>query len=66
MKLYASEDEAYQIRIGREIVAAYPEIYNPWVVDHIKREEFEQFIGYKPDKEYWWQRKYPSRFDNIK
>ena len=29
MKLYASEDEAYQIRIGHEIVAAYPEIYKP-------------------------------------
>jgi len=27
---------------------------------------FEQFIGYKPTKEYWWQGKYPSRFDNIK
>ena len=38
MKLYASEDEAYQIRTGREIVAAYPEIYNPWVVDHIKQQ----------------------------
>ncbi len=25
MKLYASEDEAYQIRIGHEIVNAYPE-----------------------------------------
>ena len=30
------------------------------------REEFEQFIGYHPTKEYWWQGKYPSRFDNIK
>ena len=38
MKLYASEDEAYQIRTGHEIVAAYPEIYNPWVVDHIKQQ----------------------------
>jgi len=38
MKLYASEDEAYQIRTGREIVAAYPEIYNPWVVDNIKQQ----------------------------
>ena len=38
MRLCASEDEAYQIRIGHEIVAAYPEIYNPWVVDHIKRQ----------------------------
>jgi hypothetical protein len=27
--------------------------------------EFEQFIGYHPTKEYWWQRKYPSRFENI-
>lgn len=35
MKLYASEDEAYQIRIGREIVAAYPEIYKPWVIEDI-------------------------------
>lgn len=25
MKLYASEDEAYQIRIGHKIVDAYPE-----------------------------------------
>ena len=38
MKLYASEDEAYQIRIGHEIVSAYPEIYNPWVVGHIKQQ----------------------------
>jgi hypothetical protein len=29
MRLYASEDETYQILTGREIVAAYPEIYNP-------------------------------------
>ena len=153
MKLYASEDEAYQIRTGREIVAAYPEIYKPWVIEDIRqnlqqhadirpdiaggrsledifaiatydywqygigpteefynellglaerlptlryigwdfvydkdkewivmegnenaeilsqfvyhrgeREEFEQFIGYKPIKKYWWQGKYPSRF----
>ncbi len=27
MKLYASEDEAYQIRTGHEIIEAYPEIY---------------------------------------
>ena len=102
MKLYASEDEAYQIRTGHEIVAAYPEIYKPWVIEDIKQnlqrhadirpdiaggrsledifaiatydywqygigtaEEFEQFIGYKPTKEYWWQGKYPSRFENI-
>ena len=37
MKLYASEDEAYQIRIGREIVDAYPEIYNPWIIQDIKK-----------------------------
>jgi hypothetical protein len=30
------------------------------------REEFEQLIGYHPTKEYWWQGKYPSRFENIK
>ena len=27
MKLYASEDEGYQIRTGHEIIEAYPEIY---------------------------------------
>lgn len=37
MKLYASEDEAYQIRTGREIVAAYPEIYNQWIIQDIKQ-----------------------------
>ena len=37
MKLYASEDEAYQIRIGREIVDAYPEIYSPWIIQNIKQ-----------------------------
>ncbi len=37
MKLYASEDEAYQIRIGHEIVAAYPELYNPWTIQDIKQ-----------------------------
>ena len=37
MKLYASEDEAYQIRTGREIVEAYPEIYNPWMIQNIKQ-----------------------------
>ena len=31
-----------------------------------QREEFEQFIGYHPTKQYWWQGKYPSRFENIK
>ena len=30
------------------------------------REEFEQLIGYHYTKEYWWQGKYPSRFENIK
>ena len=48
MKLYASEDEAYQIRTGREIVAAYPEIYNPWVVDHIKQ-QLELRAKIRPD-----------------
>ena len=48
MKLYASEDEAYQIRTGHEIVAAYPEIYNPWVVDHIKQ-QLELRAKYRPD-----------------
>ena len=38
MKLYASEDEAYQIRTGREIVEAYPEIYNPWIIQNIKKQ----------------------------
>ena len=42
------------------------EILSQFVYHRGEREEFEQFIGYKPDKEYWWQRKYPSRFDNIK
>ena len=37
MKLYASEDEAYQIRTGHEIVAAYPELYNPWMIQNIKQ-----------------------------
>lgn len=37
MRLYASEDEAYQIRTGREIVEAYPEIYNPWIIQDIKK-----------------------------
>ena len=37
MKLYASEDEAYQIRTGREIVEAYPEIYNQWIIQDIKK-----------------------------
>ena len=37
MKLYASEDEAYQIRTGHEIVAAYPELYDPWTIQNIKQ-----------------------------
>ena len=37
MILYASEDEAYQIRTGREIVEAYPEIYNQWIIQDIKK-----------------------------
>lgn len=42
------------------------EISSPQLILHRgMREEFEQFIGYKPDKEYWWQGKYPSRFENI-
>ena len=38
MKLYASEDEAYQIRTGHEIVAAYPELYDPWTIQNIKQQ----------------------------
>jgi len=41
------------------------EILSQFVYHRGEREEFEQFIGYKPDKEYWWQGKYPSRFENI-
>ena len=37
MRLYASEDEAYQISTGHEIVAAYPDIYKPWVIEDIKQ-----------------------------
>lgn len=48
MKLYASEDEAYQIRTGYEIIAAYPEIYNPWVVDNIKQ-QLSQRVKTRPD-----------------
>ena len=43
------------------------EISSPQIIFHRgMREEFEQLIGYKPTKEYWWQGKYPSRFENIK
>ena len=42
------------------------EISSPQLIFHRgMREEFEQLIGYKPTKEYWWQGKYPSRFENI-
>jgi hypothetical protein len=43
------------------------EISSPQLILHRgMREEFEQLIGYHPTKEYWWQGKYPSRFENIK
>ena len=48
MKLYASEDEAYQIRTGREIVAAYPEIYNQWIIQDIKQ-KLETCAKIRPD-----------------
>ena len=48
MKLYASEDEAYQIRIGREIVDAYPEIYNPWIIQNIQQ-KLEARVKTRPD-----------------
>ena len=48
MKLYASEDEAYQIRTGREIVAAYPELYNPWIIQNIKQ-KLEARAKTRPD-----------------
>lgn len=48
MKLYASEDEVYQIRIGDEIVAAYPEIYKPWVIEDIKQ-NLKQHADIRPD-----------------
>ena len=48
MKLYASEDEVYQIRIGHEIVAAYPEIYKPWVIEDI-RQNLQQHADIRPD-----------------
>jgi hypothetical protein len=48
MKLYASEDEAYQIRTGREIVEAYPEIYNPWIIQDIKQ-KLETCAKIRPD-----------------
>ena len=48
MKLYASEDEVYQIRIGHEIVAAYPEIYKSWVIEDI-RQNLKQHADIRPD-----------------
>ena len=48
MKLYASEDEDYQIRIGREIVAAYPEIYKSWVIEDIKQ-DLQRHADIRPD-----------------
>ena len=48
MTLYASEDEAYQIRTGREIVEAYPEIYNPWIIQNIKK-QLELRAKIRPD-----------------
>ena len=48
MKLYASEDEAYQIRTGYEIVVAYPEIYNQWIIQDIKQ-KLETRAKIRPD-----------------
>ena len=48
MRLYASEDEAYQIRTGHEIVAAYPEIYKSWVIEDIKL-NLQQHADIRPD-----------------
>ena len=48
MKLYASEDEAYQISTGHEIVAAYPELYNPWTIQDIKH-KLELCAQSRPD-----------------
>ena len=48
MNLYASEDEAYQIRTGHEIVAAYPELYNPWIIQDIKH-KLELCAQSRPD-----------------
>ena len=43
------------------------EINSPQLIYHRgMREEFEQLIGIKPTKDYWWQGKYSSRFENIK
>ena len=48
MTLYASEDEAYQIRTGHEIVTAYPELYNPWTIQDIKQ-KLEACAQSRPD-----------------
>ena len=48
MTLYASEDEAYQIRTGHEIVTAYPELYNPWTIQDIKH-KLELCAQSRPD-----------------
>ena len=48
MKLYASEDEAYQIRTGHEIIEAYPEIYKKWVIGDIKQ-NLQQHADIRPD-----------------
>ena len=48
MKLYASEDEAYQIRTGHEIIEAYPEIYKSWVIEDIKQ-NLQQHADIRPD-----------------
>ena len=48
MTLYASEDEAYQVRTGHEIVTAYPELYNPWTIQDIKQ-KLEACAQSRPD-----------------
>ena len=48
MTLYASEDEVYQVRTGREIVTAYPELYNPWTIQDIKQ-KLEACAQSRPD-----------------
>ena len=48
MKLYASEDEVYQICTGREIVAAYPEIYKLQVIQDI-RQDLARRAQLRPD-----------------
>lgn len=55
------KDKEWIVMEGNEV----GEILSQFVYHRGEREEFEQFIGYKPTKEYWWQGKYPSRFENI-